>query len=509
MNNMPFPIGSKLVCYLRDSGGREQDKSIPQQEKEIGEFCLEHKYIMVRLFKDEARSGKNVKGRTEFIAMMDYFEQKPDVSGLILWEFSRFARDYSDSQFYINLIRHLGYSVYSITEAIPDTTEGQLIESIYHYKNAKYLEDLRKNVKRGLKYNREVYHANQGFIPIGFKGKQITIGSRRGKTNGNETNHLVTILEIDPHNAPKVKKAFELRAMGWTYKEINNELHLYKKIPGYPVMFRNTKYAGYYEDIDEYCPPIVTRELFDKVQAINKQRGAKVGVHHPRVLRSRFILSGLLHCALCGSSMYAISTANKSHKRYDYYRCCRYGKDQCNNGNIPKNQLESMVIDTIVNKIVQQRDVVDDSYLNFIEAQTKERSIQDEEKSRIESDLKTNQSEIDNITAAIREQGYSRALLENLAKLEENRDNLEIELANQDKPRSTLYIPDFEKFINNLPSKLHEVSDKGKADLLRSIIKRIDIQKNGTDIAGKIELTFPLFDSNDMFISLDNATQVP
>ena len=59
----PFPAGSHVNAYLRDSGGDEQDLSVPQQEAVIREFCEQNSLVLVHLFKDEARQGGSTVGR--------------------------------------------------------------------------------------------------------------------------------------------------------------------------------------------------------------------------------------------------------------------------------------------------------------------------------------------------------------------------------------------------------------------------------------------------------------
>jgi DNA invertase Pin-like site-specific DNA recombinase len=101
MQNSPFPPGSLLAAFLRDSGGDDQDLSIPQQELEIQRWCASHNYILSAVFKDAASPGSTTAGRDAFNGMMAYF-RFPDVqeTGILVWKYSRFARDIDDAQFY-------------------------------------------------------------------------------------------------------------------------------------------------------------------------------------------------------------------------------------------------------------------------------------------------------------------------------------------------------------------------------------------------------------------------
>jgi len=72
MTTTPFPPGARLVFYARDSGGKDQDLSVAQQEAAAGEWCKAHGYILTRTFVDAARSGTSTGGRAQFLEMISY-----------------------------------------------------------------------------------------------------------------------------------------------------------------------------------------------------------------------------------------------------------------------------------------------------------------------------------------------------------------------------------------------------------------------------------------------------
>ncbi len=51
----PFPPGTRLFAYLRDSGHEDQELSIIQQEKEIRTWCTDHDPILDHIYTDEAQ----------------------------------------------------------------------------------------------------------------------------------------------------------------------------------------------------------------------------------------------------------------------------------------------------------------------------------------------------------------------------------------------------------------------------------------------------------------------
>ena len=74
---------------------------------------------------------------------------------------------------------------------------------------------------------------------------------------------------------------------------------------------------------------------------------------HPRTVPSFYLLSGLLYCS-CGRGM--IGRSAKSHQYY-YYQCnhnCREGKDACNSGLIPKDKIESAVLEQLKEVVLSE-----------------------------------------------------------------------------------------------------------------------------------------------------------
>lgn len=126
----------------------------------------------------------------------------------------------------------------------------------------------------------------------------------------------------------------ELNRLGYTTR--NGQQFSYTTLN---AMLKNEKYCGIYvynrkdgkkkknrvliENFDEVrnktaIPPIIDRKKFDKVQKILKQRETMPVSN----LNSPFILTGLIFCKQCGSSMSGVSqTGGRSRQKYRTYVC--------------------------------------------------------------------------------------------------------------------------------------------------------------------------------------------
>jgi site-specific DNA recombinase len=117
-------------------------------------------------------------------------------------------------------------------------------------------------------------------------------------------------------------------------------------------MLRNRAYIGEIQRGDAVHPgkhvPLVERDLFDRAQAVLKQRGDDISLRRSNT--SDYLLTGLVRCSRCGKMM----VGTRSHGRseiYRYYTCYtrhRYGTDSCDAERIPADKLETAVKEQVI-----------------------------------------------------------------------------------------------------------------------------------------------------------------
>jgi DNA invertase Pin-like site-specific DNA recombinase len=113
----------------------------------------------------------------------------------------------------------------------------------------------------------------------------------------------------------------------------------------YDRLLRNPIYSGEYKGNREFCEPIISRELFEKVQRIQKGKNVK------RAATGRvYIFSGLLRCAECGHAC-----AGFYSRDYFYYRCINaIVEHRCHNHMTTNEKLiEEWLLANIANKIME------------------------------------------------------------------------------------------------------------------------------------------------------------
>lgn len=233
---------------------------------------------------------------------------------------------------------------------------------------------MNKNVKRSQKHNREA-GLWQGLAPIGYLNAK---DERRKST-----------LILDPERAPIIKQIFEEYASGvHSLKSVwlsATEKGLISKEPNYnprsknygkycPVsrnkihdILTNPFYYGamyvadeeidertkkpvktFYKLINHVYEPLISKELFDKVQKVLKTRKKERFCKEQKYAGIPFVFRGLITCK-CGCAI-TPEHHKKGNKEYVYLRCS-HQKGTCNqklvNENTILEQLEKEIFHQI------------------------------------------------------------------------------------------------------------------------------------------------------------------
>ena len=491
--NDQIPSGSSLVAYLRDSGGADQELSTLQQEAEIRAECKEKGWTLTRVFRDEARPGSTTAGREAFQEMVRYLRSGGNgEAGIIVWKYSRLARDIDSAQYYKADLRMRGFEIISLKDNVPAGSDGRLMESVIDWMNQRFLEDLRTDMKRGMAYIATVHKdLVYGKTPKGYRRVPLQIGSRR---NGQP--HIVHRLEPDPQLAPLVTKAFQMRADGRSIEEIHQVVRLYRSMQGYTYFFRNVIYIGRMDwaeiTVDDFCSPLVDPETWARVQEVNRAAQARFGAWHPRRVKSKYLLSGFLRCGVCGRPMGGLTASQRDGKSYEYYSCSGRTDmvSKCRARRIRTELLDGRVME-LLHELLTAPEVLRELYRETLELAGQKQAEVAIQAEMIEREMMGINRRIGRITAAITEHGHSRAMLEELGKLEAERDTLQERTAGIQVVRPALSWPeivDLEAFGREAWRALEEADGRGKQLLLRAVVGEVVAKREEKGVAGEIKL---------------------
>lgn len=419
------------VIYARYSeGGNQTDQSLEGQVRECKKYAEDNNIDIIKEYLDPHISGKGAENRPAFQQMIrDSDRHLFDV--VIVWKTDRFARNRYDSALYKDLLRRNGVSIRYAAEHIPDSAEGIILESLLEGMAEYYSADLRQKILRGMRES-------------AYKCKVLTRPPLGYKTGPNRE-YLV-----DEETAPVVQQMFQMYADGTPVKDIaeyanamglrtglNNRL----SVNSVTAIIGNERYIGIYEykaggiRVEDGIPAIIDKELFYAAQRLRE--GQKKRTYTKRNLgrpaKRTYLLSGLVFCGDCGSSMFGETTV-KTHAGgrrayHGYYSCTAHRQKAdvaCPNPSIQQEPLEALVKDVLTDVIlnaslrqfIKQR-IVDESASQVYQAKVK----------AIKREIQIKKTAIKNLIDTLEKGIYSESLIERLKALENEIQYLESEIA--------------------------------------------------------------------------------
>lgn len=115
--------------------------------------------------------------------------------------------------------------------------------------------------------------------------------------------------------------------------------------------FKNEMICGSYRGNPNYCPPYITREMFDKLQAVIER--------NPRTSQTEYtyIFSGLVRCPRCGVLLKGSFITSRGRRNYGY-RCNKFTRDKaCDFKTLAfENTIEKLLLAN-VEEILKEKEV--------------------------------------------------------------------------------------------------------------------------------------------------------
>ena len=319
------------AAYIRVSTDNQTELSPDSQIKVVQQYAKQHGYIIPEqyVFRDDGISGRYADKRPQFNKMIASAKQRPSpFSAVLLWKFSRFARNQEESIFYKSMLRKNGVEVLSVSEPMVEGPFGTLIERIIEWSDEYYSIRLSGEVKRGMTEKVE----RGGAVSIPSFGYKI------------ENKRYI----INPDTAPIVRKIFSDYLNGKGSMEIARKLNALKikttrgnmwENRTVDYILQNPVYIGKirwnpkrrtqlnYNDpdimiVDGMHEPIIDKETFNKVQElIAENKKQHLSYTHSKI-NEEYMLHGLVKCSDCGASLaMAVKGSSLQCVKYIHGKC--------------------------------------------------------------------------------------------------------------------------------------------------------------------------------------------
>ena len=410
----------KAVIYARYSSHAQREESIEGQLRECHEYAEKNGLTVIAEYCDHALSGKT-DNRPQFQKMI-YDAEHHKFDAVIMYTLDRFARNRYDSAIYKTRLKKAGVQIHYAKQPMPETPEGIILESILEGYAEYYSENLSRNIKRGKKENALKGLSTNGSTPLGYYMKP-------DKTLG-----------IDPVGAKTVREIFELYADGISSKKIIAYCNKqgYKTSRGKPfqrtslgTILRNEKYTGKFSSmgvvIEDHIPPIIPKELFNKVQSMLRHNATA-----PAKAKAKedYLLTTKVFCGHCGERMVGESGTSRNGTIYRYYKCIgRKHGSKCDKKPERKEWLENFVVDHIKATVLTDANIesIADRVIELVEKEFSDTSLI----SSIKTQISETTSKINNLLSAVEQGIQSDSLQERLTTLEKTKHDLELQLAKE------------------------------------------------------------------------------
>lgn len=339
-----------VAIYIRVSTDEQVEYSPTSQLKILLKYALEnHKFVAKEnIYHDDGISGTSSKNRTAFQKMISCAKSKTKpFEAIIVYDFSRFARNKEESVMYKTLLRKkLGIDVVSATQPLTEGKERVILESMYEAMDEYYSLNLSENVQRGKREKAERGEHN-GFAPFGYKivDKKLVIHKENAKL-------VKTIYDmfINTENIKHICNT--LNELG--IKSTRGKLWGRKTIK---LILTNKTYAGYVKNGDNYYKgvhePIISEKKFEKVQQIWKYRDEHFAKCKEQVQHNHW-LRGILKCGKCGYGMYYFK---RKDRKYAIFQCGGYTHNRCDSHYLRVDETEKAIIEQLKNDFTKKIDI--------------------------------------------------------------------------------------------------------------------------------------------------------
>ena len=351
------------AVYIRVSTDDQTELSPDSQLEVIRAYAEKNGYLIPDefVFVDEGISGRKVKNRPAFKQVVGVCKNpEHPVDTLLLWKFSRFARNQEESIVYKAMLRKSGVDVISVSEPIIEGPFGSLIERIIEWMDEYYSIQLAGEVKRSMTVN-------------ATRGKRQTItpfGYRLGPDGG-------PFMVPEPQEAEIIQEVFAAYTAGTPVWQIVKDLnargvltHRGSKIENRTVDYwlQNPAYIGKnrwtptgkirrdFRNADTLIvtgdhEPLVTQAVFDAAQELIRRNSEKYRPKARPSFELKDWMGGVVRCADCGNTL-----VFQKQGRYQYFICNGYVRAKCNvRQSITVDALHEAILEKLRNDLNSSR----------------------------------------------------------------------------------------------------------------------------------------------------------
>jgi hypothetical protein len=307
------------ILYIRVSTGMQASKGFSQRSQldRLEKYCRDNNIkIYDTVYEDCSAKTFDRPGWKTLFSLLK--TKKTGVDTLLFTSWDRFSRSIIDSYTMIEKLKALGVSVQTVDHPVDFNTVESKYRLAIHFaeseaENARLSERVRRGILKAKQEGKWI-----GKAPLGYQNRQTSNGMK--------------YIALKEPEAKLLKKAFEevaknIFSVRDTYNQMISE-GLQCSRSNFFRLLKNPIYCGKIRifdpdtrkeyDIDGEHEPLISSELFEKVQEVIDKRKRKTSKR--KVMCEGLILRGFLSCPECGKGLTGSASKGRS-KKYHYYHC--------------------------------------------------------------------------------------------------------------------------------------------------------------------------------------------
>lgn len=337
------------ACYIRVSTDRQEELSPDAQKRLLLDYARENDIIITEdsIYYELGISGRKTDNRPAFRQMIAAAKSQDHPYDVILvWKFSRFARNQEESIVYKSLLARSNVEVISVSEPLPDGILGKLIERILEWMDEYYSIRLSGEVMRGMT-EKALRGGYQSVPPLGYdriRGQAPTVNESEA-----EIVRMIFHMFVDEDRSLfAICKFLNLgkyptkRGAHW------NATHL-RYLLGNPFYIGKVRWnycyhhQGDHRKPEDECiiadgvhEPLIDIATFEasekKLKMINETKATQHQGRQP----AKHWLSGKFFCSKCGSHMVYRSPTSRNNAAFHCHGKARGICDRNNRITVPR-----------------------------------------------------------------------------------------------------------------------------------------------------------------------------
>ena len=321
---------TKAAAYIRVSTVEQASSglSLAAQRDLLTRYAAEHEMQIVEVYADEGVSAaKRLEKRTQILRLLADAEAGK-FSVILFKDITRWSRN--SAQYYKVQERldkcRVGWIAVEQPYLETVTPTGRFQVSVML--GTAQLEADQTGQRIKFVQDAEVARGNFPFpshcAPLGYKSEKVN-GSQKLIIDENKRDEVIAMFE-------DFLACGNLTSIGRKYHREPNSI---------ARTLRNRVYIGEFRGIQGFCPPIIEKAKFDRVQTLIKRRS-----YTPMKHKGEYIFSGLCVCADCGAKMRGLCIDDKYHM----YQC----HGPCRNS-ITQREVERQVLEIVEPELIRYK----------------------------------------------------------------------------------------------------------------------------------------------------------